>query len=491
MVWSKKSGSSWTQSNAFNTTAHAALWPHSASSGNYIYVITSSSDSNIHSNGIRNGVFFSRSSDNGATWVDNQIPVPLLDSVNMYRAGGNSYAISAMGNNVAMVFGDVGTDLTLISSNDNGNTWTKTVIWDWLIDNYNFAGTNPTDYNNDLVIDTLWTVDGSQSLTMDKNGKVHVAFPLTRVFKDGSSTGYSFFYNTYLAYWNSDMASVADSVILIDQFGNDCSGDGSFGIGSNYTGANATDPDAIYNTIGTLSMPCITTTNSTPVKVMIAYTALMDNDTTTQEPGSNDWSGASALDGQNFRDVMMVGTTDNGNTWSEIVNISGTGHFEEVYPSMAENVSGNTLAILYQADNEPGTLMQNNDAAESYWHNLMICHTISIDSFFNNWGADTNSDCAQLQLPLATSHVNTVNGNVSVYPNPANDLVHVNLVLNQSTNNVVFQIADLMGRVVYSDKVANVSTLNKTINLNNLSAGNYILQVITDSGRYTEKITKE
>lgn len=497
IIQMKKTGSTWAQSTLFNTSPHTALWPHAATSGNYMYVLTTSSDSNIHSNGIRLGVFLSRSNDNGQTWIDNQIPVPLLDSSNMYRAGANSYSISASGNNVAMLFGDMGGDVTLISSTDNGNTWTKTIIWNWPIDFYNFAGNDVTKVpGSPNAVDTLWTVDGSHSVTFDKDGKIHAAFPLVRVFKDGSSTGYRFFFNAAMAYWNSDMSSVPDSILVLDQFGRDCDGDGVVGIGDNYVGTNTGDPDCAYNSIGTLTMPTITTTNTTPVKVMVAYTSLIDSDTTTTDPfssgpGPNNWEGASAFDGQNFRDVMMIGSSDFGATWTEIVNISGTGHFEEVYPSTAENVSGSKLAILYQADNEPGTLMQNDDSPDPYWKNMMICQVVSIDSFFNTWGKDTNSACAQIQLPLSTSNIATLNGTVGVYPNPSTDVVYVDLKLNATSKQVTFQVTDLTGRVVYNEKATNVTNLKKAINVASLNSGNYILQVISDSGKYTEKITKE
>jgi hypothetical protein len=117
---STKTGGSWTNAAMTTSITNQAIWPHAAASGNWLYVIASPADSNLHTNGIRSGYFFSRSNDNGATWIDNMIPMPLVDSVGHYRGGGNSYSISANGSHVAVLFGDMATDLTLISSNDNG-----------------------------------------------------------------------------------------------------------------------------------------------------------------------------------------------------------------------------------------------------------------------------------------------------------------------------------------------------------------------------------
>lgn len=492
LVMATKSGGTWTTAPMTTSLTTQGIWPHSAASGNWLYVIVSPADSNFHTNGIRGGYYFSRSNDNGATWIDNMIPMPLVDSVGHYRGGGNSYAITANGSNVAVLFGDVGTDLTLVKSTDNGATWTKTVIWDWPINNYDFASATPTDYNNDAVVDTIWTNDGSHSMTMNAAGQVHVAFPLVRVYKTGANTGYNFFYSTLLAYWNETMAVQADSVMVVDNIFSiyrDCNGDNNFLVGQNYVGAATTDPDAIYNTIGLITMPQITTTTSTPEKVLITYTAAMDADTTVDDFTHPTWLGASSLEGQIYRDVFVVGTDDAGASWTYPVNISRTAHFEEVFPSVAETVSGNTLAVLYQGDIEPGTLLQNNDVYDPSYENMMICQMVNIDSIFIV-GADSTAPCGQMELGLAVNNLTAQEGSISVYPNPATDIVNINLNLVNASSVVVFEIADITGKVIYTQTKNNVkSDLNK-ISLSGLATGAYMLKVTTDAGVYSEKLIK-
>ncbi len=489
LYMSTKTGGSWTNAAMTTSITNQAIWPHAAASGNWLYVIASPADSNLHTNGIRSGYFFSRSNDNGATWIDNMIPMPLVDSVGHYRGGGNSYSISANGSHVAVLFGDMATDLTLISSNDNGATWTKKIIWDWPLNHFDFASAAPTDTNNDAIVDTLFTNDGSQTMTMNAAGDVHVAFPLVRVYKTGANTGYNFFYTSYLAYWNS----VKDTVFQIDNIFSiyrDCDGDQQFGLGANYVGAAATDPDAIYNTIGLITMPSITLTSGAPEKILIAYTAVMDNDTTVDDFNHPFWLGASQLEGQNYRDVFVIGSQDGANTWTYPVNVSRTRHFEEVYPSMAENVGGNTLAVLYQGDIEPGTILQNSDLYDPSFQNLMICQSMLIDSIFIV-GADSTAPCGQVELPLAVNNFTAQAGIINVYPNPTTDVLNINMDLVATSKVVVYEIADITGKVVYSSTANNVkSELNK-INIAGLATGPYVLKITTDSGIYTEKVIKQ
>ncbi|MBL7765896.1 MAG: T9SS type A sorting domain-containing protein [Chitinophagaceae bacterium] len=485
LIMSKKTGSTWNTTQLTTNTPQKAIWAHAATSGNWVYVIASSSDSTIHSNGIRYGYFFSRSSDNGATWIDNMIPMPMVDSTGHYRGGGNSYSIAANGPHVSIAFGDLGTDLTLLTSHDNGATWSKKVVWDWPLNQYNFAGEVSTDTNSDNICDTLWSNDGSQSLTLNAAGDAHLAFPLVRVYKVGGAgnAGYNFFYESYLAYYNS----VADSVVTIDNIFytyRDCDGDGKFGIGDNYVGATATDPDAIYNSIGTITMPSITITSGTPERVLIAYTAIGDSDTTIDDGIHLFWGGTYPLTGQNYRDIYVIGNEGAG--WTYPVNVSRTLHFEEAFPSTAPNISGNTLSILAQADIEPGTVMQNDDVADNVNLNMMILQTISIDSIFI-LGADSTAPCGAAEIPLATGNVH-VQDQVKVYPNPSTS--YFTLELPAGSQDSRYTLSDATGKIVLQGEMP-ARQKQVEVSLANISAGLYLLQVYHEGKNFVQKVIKE
>ncbi|WP_134340543.1 T9SS-dependent M36 family metallopeptidase [Flavobacterium psychrophilum] len=74
---------------------------------------------------------------------------------------------------------------------------------------------------------------------------------------------------------------------------------------------------------------------------------------------------------------------------------------------------------------------------------------------------------------------------IKIYPNPSNGLV--NIKINQFTGKVNLQVIDLNGRVVYSLKNTDFN-VEKTINLNNLQSGMYIIKIDGDELNYTNKI---
>ncbi|GBL35385.1 hypothetical protein EMGBS15_09800 [Filimonas sp.] len=489
---SKKTGTTWASSVLSTSNTSAAIWPHTATSGNWMYLIASPSDSNIHTNGIRNGYFFARSNDNGNTWIDNMIPMPLVDSVGHYRGGGNSYAISARGNNVAILFGDMGTDLTLLKSTDNGATWTKSLVWDFPIDNYNFAGSTPTDIGNDGSVDTIFANDGSFSMVLDANGDVHAAFPILRVIKDGTSTGYSYFALTSrLVYFRQTATS--DTTILVDDIfdsWHDCDKLNSVNFGANYTGATGV-PDAAYNSIGLITQPSISIVPGSPQKVLIAYTCVMDNDTTIDDGVHPYWFGSSSLEGQPFRDVLVAGSSDNGDNWTFPVNVSQTGHFEEAFISTPEIITGSKLPILYQGDIEPGTILQNDDLYDPEFQNFMILQQVNVADIFT-MGADTMSICNQTEVPLGTRDVvNGVLGLVNVYPNPSADIVNLSMKFVNTAKTVTVEMVDIAGKVVYSSQLQNVLESNTKIPVSQLSNGLYLIKLTTDAGTISRKFVKE
>lgn len=75
---------------------------------------------------------------------------------------------------------------------------------------------------------------------------------------------------------------------------------------------------------------------------------------------------------------------------------------------------------------------------------------------------------------------------LSVYPNPANDVVNVTNAENILVNGIT--VTDLNGRTVKSSKFDGVA--NAQINISDLASGVYMMTVSSDKGSMTKKIVK-
>lgn len=94
---------------------------------------------------------------------------------------------------------------------------------------------------------------------------------------------------------------------------------------------------------------------------------------------------------------------------------------------------------------------------------------------------------------LATVSVNGVNGkneaSLSIYPNPVNG-GNVNVIYNLNNNTTAkLMVMDMMGRVVVAQQLESQKGLHQHIlTTQNLSAGTYIINVMTDAGVMQQKL---
>ena len=97
------------------------------------------------------------------SWDIVELGLPGYDSTSTLYGGGEQYAIDAVGNNVAIVTGGIGENVSLWKSTDNGTTFTKT-----LVDAFPYV---PENNGTPLGFDSVPTNDGSVAVVIDPNGK--------------------------------------------------------------------------------------------------------------------------------------------------------------------------------------------------------------------------------------------------------------------------------------------------------------------------------
>ncbi len=124
--------------------------------------------------------------------------------------------------------------------------------------------------------------------------------------------------------------------------------------------------------------------------------------------------------------------------------------------------------------------------------------TMRIDITSSKWPYDQNSvgstlyiDHLALKSEIAAGIANTKNASqVSfAYPNPANDVLHVNLTKNSSGKAYV-EIYDATGKLVVKDQ-KNVVESMLDINVSSLSSGNYYYRITSGGLKYTKGFSKD
>jgi len=420
------------------------LWPRAVSGGadgNSIHVIgitTPSGNGGVETLGQNGALLYWRSSDQGATWDIQDYQSPEWDATQFLSYGGDSYTIIAEGDKVAIgVFNDLG-DSFVMRSDDNGTTWTKTVIVDFPVDLY--VMDTGIDEDGDGIADTLTSSDNSGALLFDNNGMLHAAFGNMRYLDaDLGDANFSFFPGTSgLMYWNEDMGAGNNMMIadLVDI------GDDGFIFGTDFAG---------YNGKGLTSMPGFA--KDADGNVFLVYAALMDD----------------LIDGAgvyNYRHLHMMASTDGGTSWLTPVDITPIDPEEEtdliecIFPSVLSTVFNGSVALTYSRDYDAGTVVQGDETIDS--DNSIIYLEVTTDEAL---GLNETAIASPFTL----------------YPNPSIDGV---IFVDGVDGNYQYIVTDMLGKVTAQGRM--IAGLNN-IRTSNLETGMYLLNFSNGVNTYVEK----
>ena len=449
-----KGNGAWDQLTIPGPAGQSGLaWPRMVSGGSnnstlHVIAITRPvANSGTAYQGLDGALLYSRSEDGGLTWsVQNQI-LPGMTSNEYTGFGGDSYAwAQPKGNTLAFVVGDNWNDLFLMKSTDNGNTWTKTVI---------FQHPYPMfDETKDLVLDTPTVVDGGLAVALDNSGKAHVFYGLMRVLNSDTTDGTTsyFPYTDGLAYWNEDMPTLTH--LDFDTLYNNNQLVGWL------QDLNGNDTVMEFVAIGTYylaltSMPNVTI--DAQDRIFLFFTMVMEH----MDNGV-----------ENYRHVWARVKT--GETWGDFYNANSSiiHNFDEcIFPSVSPT-SDNYCHLIYQADEEPGMAVRGSDPADPYTDNSIIYSKILKTEIV---GIN--------EKPKFTDMVS------QNFPNPASGITTVKVCM-QNPGKVGFEVSNSLGQKVFEMPyvLKSSGTFQYNIDVTGYTPGLYYYTVKTTDASVTRKM---
>jgi len=211
-------------------------------------------------------LIYHRSQDGGQSWDISGMVLPGTDSSQYNGFEPGTYALAEpQGDKLAFVVGDPWSDLFVMKSEDGGDTWQKTVLWE-----------HPVPFWSGQAADSIYCPDGSVHLAFDHQGKLHVVFGITRLYSDGSEV-FRFPYVGGIGHWKEGVPtwtsgdlynclhpdSLESQGRLAISYLLDWNGNGSLDIlgnFGNYDVGPASHPQIAFDSygVGMLVMSCIT-----------------------------------------------------------------------------------------------------------------------------------------------------------------------------------------------------------------------------------------
>ena len=397
-------------------------------------------------NGLDGALVYYRSQDGGSTWDIKDLQLPTLDSTKYLGFSGDSYAIASNGETVVVAYFGGLDDSAIIKSTDNGNTWNATSFLDFPVDKY--APDGGIDLDNDGLMDSLYSTDGTGALLLDDNNMAHVFYGnmllLDADLTDGNT---SYFASTNgLMYWNENMG--AD-----DYASNPISSPSLWfsNLGQMIASAQDTDGDNLLNYVDYptyyMSLTCMPNAGiDANGNIFVSYSELMEN----IDNGS-----------QNFRHVNVIKSMDGGVNWSAPTDVTPhnawSGAQECVFATIDRNVD-DKIRLIYQKDFEPGLAVRGDEDIIDV--NEIIYLEIDTTELSN-----TSTNIFEI------SSLNAI----SVFPNPTASFTNVKLY-SSVNKNIILRLTNIIGKIV-SEVNIHVVSGNNNINLDvsNLKNGIYFI----------------
>jgi hypothetical protein len=431
-----------------------SLWYRAAVDGNYIHIIGITlpvANGGAIYKGVDGHFLYWRSTDGGASWDKAGTIVADIDSTLYTAMAGDSYAIDAQDGKVAFAIFNDWNDSKVYVSEDNGNTWTSSVFWDFPFSNYvPDSGYTVADLPSDPdAPDTLAirTTDESGTIIIDDAGIIHVAFGSRYVIDTDLTDGNTQLFEpvTGLVYGNSlDWEALTVVGYPLDLNGNDT---------LDMTPASY----EWYNGKSTESYPIFSLDESGGIQLL--YSGARE--------GTADQAGLM------LRHIYRVISADLGTTWTEpqdLIDEVTVGDqiladlTEAVYPSAPRRV-GSELCLSYQADFDAGIGVQDiHDDLE----NTIKCFCVSTVKTQN----------------IAPESIKFVTN-----PNPADQEVSVTFNLDQAAMGQI-EIVNMVGQTVSATNRTNfgIGIQQLTINTTQLPNCLYLARLTIDGKSATRKL---
>ena len=441
------------------------LWPRMITSGednNTVHVVVLTApvgNGGTLYEGQDGALLYYRSTDGAQTWdiQEQQFPDLGVDFYSGITADTYGWA-DAVGNTIALGIGNPWHDLILLKSDDNGETWTKTTVWEHVYPNF--------DWETTITTDTLWTVDGSMNVALDQSGQAHMVFALTRVAHTEPGTSFSYWpYTDGIAYWNESMGPFETNPTnphwtlhadLLFESGHlvgwsqDVDGDGEVSI---------FDLELqVYRTLGVSTMPAIHVDDMNSIFLVYSVTTETFDDGTFY-----------------YKKLWARSSPDGGTTWGDFYHVTDDimHMFDEcIYPAIAHQ-SDDYIYYHYQADETPGLGLDDD---HPYQLNRMVLAKLAKDDILG-----TGNDIS-IQRFVVTQN----------YPNPVKGVTQFEIELENRTQ-VNVEVYNLMGQKVMTSNRGQMNSGQHRIQLDmsNFAPGLYFYTVNAGSHIVTRKMIVE
>lgn len=405
-------------------------------------------------NGQEAALLYARTADAGATWeVENQTFLELGPDYTL-DMGADTYDWAEPKDGLLVfLVGDSWMDMVIMKSDDDGDTWEKSVIWECPFPL--LVGTAP---------EAFYSPDGSHDITIDNNGLIHVVFSVTQ----SEEVGYYSAGVDGVVYWNENRPPFSNDINALNPYGEpgtELEEDYSLIGWSQDVNGNDTI-DILWDGVGVAGYG--TGLSSHPQIVVDDLNRIFVVYSSVTEDYDNGTS--------NYRHLWARSSTNNGEWWGSFLHLtSNTLHIidECAYPSAAVN-SDENIYLVFQTDHTPGPSSDGISVEE----NLIQFMSVNKEDIISGI-ADHKKD---ISAEIVSQN----------YPNPFSGTSKVYVMLEKPAM-LSLDVHNLMGQLVFSTPEIkyNSGKVEFTIDGSKMESGIYFYSIVSGESSVTKKMIIE
>jgi hypothetical protein len=188
-----------------------------------------------------------------------------------------------------------------------------------------------------------------------------------------------------------------------------------------------------------------------------------------------------------YRDIMIIFSEDDGDSWSDPQNLTQTRQNEEIFACVAKSAN-DYLHVIWQSDGTPGTNLQNHDPdidTHAPVLNDIVYAAIPISDILNESIGQIPAGFEPITRDQAAK-VFVVSQN---FPNPFENNTEVIIYLRAGSD-ISITVTDMMGNVINQGSLGFMNAGNHTLNIDadGLSAGMYFYTISSGNNSVTKKM---
>jgi len=166
------------------------------------------------------------------------------------------------------------------------------------------------------------------------------------------------------------------------------------------------------------------------------------------------------------------------------VATNGETHFNNVMMDMIPTVNGNSLTSLISGNTTNVNLM--SDMSSSNVEEFMDLKAVV---FVQNMTTREilQSEWVDISPSTTSLNENEASATLNLFPNPSNGLVNLEYI-SGNQGNITINVINTLGATVYTTNAVSNGSLNKSIDLSQMTKGIYFVNVVSENGTTTKKM---